>query len=536
MLAAGLAAVLFLTSERQTVLAGHDATVRPTLSGKVVLHTGPVLPDVRIDSPEPVGVDIVLGKTEVRSLDQLFQRYAVLAAAPQGQRAEVLEAVESMAVSAVVRGAALSLTAIAAGVLLWRLPGAARRRELGLRLWAVGRSRRSMAASGVVVVTVLAVGIALWQPWERQPSLQSDEAAGPVAGQWESLDTFLGGRVRVPDSLRGVQVRGDAYTAQTGKLIDSLMVTYDASKRFYQDVVERVSDLPLYRPGPGETTVLLVSDRHDNIGMDSVARAIGKAAGASAVFDAGDDTSAGARWETFSLDSITAATKGLEHRWASTGNHDHGDTVGRYLAKHGWDVLDGKVVTGPQGSLLLGDSDPQASGVGGAADEKPMTVPESGHRLADIACASREEGKPVATLLVHDPAAGREALRRGCVTLVVAGHLHNHYGPDRVTGTNGHTGWSYTTGTTGGAAISFAMGKLNREAEVSLVTYRDGEPIGVQWVDLEPKGKMTAHPFVPLAAPQKLTPSGESSGAGSSGAGRSASPSRSPSGGASSAR
>ena len=39
--------------------------------------------------------------------------------------------------------------------------------------------------------------------------------------------------------------------------------------------------------------MLLVSDRHDNIGMDQVARAVADAGGATAVFDAGDDTSTG---------------------------------------------------------------------------------------------------------------------------------------------------------------------------------------------------------------------------------------------------
>ena len=77
--------------------------------------------------------------------------------------------------------------------------------------------------------------------------------------------------------------------------------------------------------------VLLVSDRHDNIGMDAVARAVADRAGAEAVFDAGDDTSTGSTWEAFSLDSLDAAFDDDPYddaRWAVTGNHDNGPFVG----------------------------------------------------------------------------------------------------------------------------------------------------------------------------------------------------------------
>ena len=84
----------------------------------------------------------------------------------------------------------------------------------------------------------------------------------------------------------------------------------------------------------------LVSDRHDNIGMDAVARAIGDAGGARACFDAGDDTSTGKSWEAFSLDSLDAAFHDLD-RWGVAGNHDHGSFVRGYLADRDWTMLDG---------------------------------------------------------------------------------------------------------------------------------------------------------------------------------------------------
>jgi len=267
---------------------------------------------------------------------------------------------------------------------------------------------------------------------------------------------------------------------------------------FYSAAAARAALLrsELRRPQAGETVVLVVSDRHDNIGMDQVARAVGDAAGATAVLDAGDDTSTGSSWEAFSLDSLDAAFDDLDDRWAVAGNHDNGTFVSRYLADHGWDVLDGKTVDGPGGSPLLGVPDPRASGLGNWRDETGLSFDEVADRLADAAC---DASPRIGTLLVHDANLGRPALQRGCVDLVVGGHLHLQVGPARVVGADGRVGWSYTTGTTGGAAYAFALGsKPRREAEISLITYADGRPAGIQPVRLETNGEFRVDPYVPL--------------------------------------
>ncbi|NYI79496.1 hypothetical protein BJ988_004144 [Nocardioides panzhihuensis] len=499
-LAAVVSTWLFLSSERQVVLAGHDSVLRPTLSGKAIIHTGPVLPDVRLDVGGPVGVDVTLGKTELRSMDELFERYAVLGSAPDGQRAVVVEMVESMLVAAVLRGAAISLTIVAGVVLIWRLPGSSRRADLRRQLSAATRTRHGLTAAGVGAVTVSLLAVAVWQPWGESIAPASDKEAGPVSGDWTLLADFLGPEIPVPDELAGVEVRGDAYANQTRRLVASAVDTYNSSRTFYEKVVEKVPDLALREPAEDETVVALVSDRHDNVGMDSVMRAIADEGGATGILGGGDDTSTGSDWETFSLDSLTDASDGLD-KWAVTGNHDHGPTVGDYLADRGWTMLEGEVVDGPGGSTLLGAPDPRTSGLGNWIDEKGVSLEDAGSKLADIACASKEEGTPVATLLVHDPALGRETLRRGCATLVVGGHRHVHQGPTEVTGENGETGWTYTNGTTGGAAYAFAMGKIRRTAEVTLITYADGLPVGLQSIELETNGALTAHEYVPLERP-----------------------------------
>jgi hypothetical protein len=341
---------------------------------------------------------------------------------------------------------------------------------------------------------VAALGVAVWQPWVR------GAADGDVAAEqsWLPLRAFLGNEVSLPAELQDVEVRGDVTTTQTRRLVESAIDTYGNSKVFYSAAAARAAVLEpeLRQPSEDETVVVVLSDRHDNIGMDKVARAVGDAAGATAVFDAGDDTSTGSSWEAFSLDSLDAAFDDVEERWAVAGNHDNGTFVPRYLADHGWRVLDGEVVDGPDGSTLLGVPDPRASGLGNWRDEKGLSFEEVADRLADAACDSSTR---ITTLLVHDANLGRPALQRGCVDLVVGGHLHLQVGPTRVAGSNGEVGWSYTNGTTGGAAYAFALGsKLRREAEISLITYTGGRPVGIQPVRLETNGEFHVDAYVPL--------------------------------------
>ena len=159
-------------------------------------------------------------------------------------------------------------------------------------------------------------------------------------------------------------------------------------------------------------------------------------------------------------------------------------------------MLDGEVVDGPADARLLGVDDPRSSGLGSWRDETGLSFAEVGSRIADAAC---DAGERVATILVHDANLGAEALDRGCADLVVGGHLHVQVGPTRVVGDNGQAGYSYTNGTTGGAAFAFALGsKPRREAQVTLLTYRDGRPAGIQPVSLRTDGRFVVGEYVPL--------------------------------------
>jgi hypothetical protein len=102
-------------------------------------------------------------------------------------------------------------------------------------------------------------------------------------------------------------------------------------------------------------------------------------------------------------------------------------------------------------------------------------------------------------VLVHDVDLAEDALDRGCVDLVLGGHVHVKIGPDVVEAEDGAVGYTYTNGTTGGAAYAIAIGsKPRRDAMVSLVTYRDGIPAAIQSVTLQTNGTFEVGEYVEL--------------------------------------
>jgi hypothetical protein len=482
LIAVPVALLLFLTSSASTTLASHDATVRPTTDSYVTLRTGPFLPDVRAPSGSRVGVEITLGKTEARSTEELVQRYAFIASQPDAQVARVQRALTGLAYDAALRGAVIAVVPL----VVWALVGKRRRGELRARLDVRHRSGRVL--SGVLLLAVLAVLVV--QPWESSDPMLADSS------DWKELEDYVP-EVTIPAEASEIQVSTNSTTNSTKRLVLSAIDTFQKSKGFYEAAASAAGDLVLRQPEQGETVAVLVSDRHDNIGMDPVARAIGDAVGATAILNAGDDTSTGSAWEAFSLDSLDNAFDDWDQRWSVLGNHDSGGFVAPYLEDLGWDVAAREVVEGPGGGRLLAWNDPRSSGLGNWRDQPGLSIEEIGAQIADRACDSPQR---VNTVLVHDSDMGTEALSRGCVDLVVSGHVHVQVGPDRVVGENGRAGYAYTNGTTGGAAYAIAVGsKLRRPAEVTLVTYaEDGRPVGIQPVTLQTNGVFEVGDYVVL--------------------------------------
>ncbi len=476
------AVALFLTGSRATVVAGHDAVVSPTLDGYATLDLGPYLPNFRYPSGGTLGAHIDLGKTTVDSYSALIERYAFIASRPDGQIRKVIATLTDLAVDSAVDGALVGLAAPVVVLLV------------GRRRWAeVGRGvtvRRTTAGLAVVLVATVLVA----RPWDRDGVPVEQDTWQPLADAIPD--------VPVPDEARPLQIESGLVTSGTRRLVESAIDSYRRSTRFYGALVDAAPALEeqLHQPADGETVGLLVSDRHDNIGMDAVARAVADQGGATFLLDAGDDTSTGGSWEAFSLESLDQAFADYHDRVEVAGNHDNGDFVTTQARKLGFTTLDGKVVDGPAGMRLLGVADPRSSGLGTWRDERGISFEEQEQRIADVACAHDADGDRVNTLLVHDANSGREALNEGCVDLVLAGHLHEQVGPTATTGTNGKTGYSYTNGTTGGAAYALAIGsKLRRDAEVTLVTYRDGVPVGLQPVTITTIGAFKVGGYIALA-------------------------------------
>lgn len=474
-----VAVSLFLNGSRTIVVAGHDTVVRPTLSRDAVLRTGPVLPDFRVRDVGPVGVTLTIGKTEAGNIEEAVERYAFIASEPDAQVAKVHTAVSDIALGAALRGLGVGLVPVVVFLLL----GRHRRGELF-------RGVRS-PQGGMAVVLLLALPVLVWQPWLSRAETTEDQR------NWQTLAEVVGPNVALPSEAQDIEVLTGPATRQTKRLVLSAVDTYDKSKDFYRAAAEESEDLAeIRRPEEGENVALLVSDRHDNIGMDRVARAIGETAGATAVIDAGDDTSTGQPWEAFSLDSLADTFEDWD-RLGVAGNHDHGIFVADYLADKGWTMLAGDETDAPWGGTVMGLDDPRSSGLGSWRDEEGLSFADVGKRLSEAVCDADER---VNTLVIHDANLGRVALERGCVDLVVGGHTHVQEGPDAIVAEDGTVGYRFTNGTTGGAAYAIAIGsKPRRDADVSLITYRDGVPVGLQWVRLRTNGTFVVGPWSPIA-------------------------------------
>lgn len=480
-----VAALFFVHSEKQTAVAGHNAVISPTFDGYATLDLGPYLPNLRYPTDRVLGAHIDFGKTTLTSYDALIDRYTVIGAQPEGEIAKVTAALGAMAADSAASGALVGL----AGPGVWLLLGSRRRAELFQHVTA-----RRAAVGGVALVVLTA---ALFQPWKLGADPAAQEAYWrPVADELPD--------VPIPEQAEPLEVESGLFTSGTKRIATSLMDSYSKGFAFYTDVSEAITEVEdqIREPAEDEVVALLVSDRHDNVGMDKVARAVADTAGATVLLDAGDDTSTGSPWEAFSLDSLDRVFADFDHRLAVTGNHDHGEFVGDYLAERGFERFEDGDAAVVEGIRFLGADDPRSSGLGSWRDETGLSFAEHAELVADRACEYDDEGERVNTLLVHDANTGRHALERGCVDLVVGGHVHERLGPTEFVGTNGKVGYSYTTGTAGGAAYAIAAGsKPRRNAMVTLITYREGRPVGLQPVTIRTVGDYVVTPFIQLDPP-----------------------------------
>ncbi|MET1038277.1 MAG: metallophosphoesterase [Aeromicrobium sp.] len=486
---------LFLQSERYLVIGAHDAIVRPVTDGHATLDFGALLPQVRvpIDVPGNIGVAIDLGDSQGAGLEEMLARDAVIASQPEGEISAISSAIIGMAVSAALRGLGLGLLAGLLTVLIWTGLGAARRRELRSRLVHPDRSQVLLGSVTALVVVGSLVLVAVpggdgrptkeWVPLTQEfPELPADSA-----------------------ELRTIELAQGSATSSSRALVEGALYLYRDSVTFYEALDVNAEQAVLRTPGEGETTALVVTDRHDNIGMDPVVRTIADRAQARMLVDLGDDTGQGASWESFSINSLSREFDGFE-TVAVAGNHDT-DAVAEQMADQGFTVLDGEPVevggvrflgaSDPRGTTLTGYTEDATTRSGGLADQDVA--------LRDTACAADGAGERVAVLAVHSWASASEVAASGCVDLVLTGHLHYQVGPTAIDGPGETTTTRLTTGTTGGAVLPIALGSsLRRQAQVSVVTFdAEGVPVGLQVVSFNPSKVIEVADYVELPLPSQ---------------------------------
>ena len=297
--------------------------------------------------------------TPARS-NQLTARYAAIGSNPDAQIEKVETAVRDMAIDSIARGLALGILPM----LVWRLLGERRRREvveaLPTRRGVVGPARRGAGRDRA--------DHALAGPGHRAPERPE---------RWVPLADFLGPQVGLPEELagrRGARGRDDRRDRSGW------------SRARSTPTARAGSSTPTRRRRPASSTS--ASPRRTRPSYSSC--------------PTGTTTSAWTRWRARSPSaarrrrSSTPATtprRGRSgrrspstrwrrrsttiDRWAVAGNHDHGSFVRSYLTDLGWTYFDdGEVVDGPGGTRILGADDPRSSGLGNWRDETGLTFDE----------------------------------------------------------------------------------------------------------------------------------------------------------------
>ncbi|WP_130450935.1 metallophosphoesterase family protein [Kribbella rubisoli] len=481
----------FVNDSERVTIGAHAATVSPTFDGYATLDLGAVLPRLRIpaDTPGKIGVNIDVQETDADNLTELLTRDTLIASQPDGEIGQIKQVIQQMAVDNAVAGAGTGLLVVVVVATLWTALGVRRRREL----WhLVHRHERRFEHRAIVVLVAMLITIAsIYGPGRMRP-------AEVPPTQWQPLFKLLP-EMSFDNRLKKVEVASGFSTTGGVGVIRTLVETYRKSTELYGRLKNRVADVApeIHQPSKEQKVALLVSDRHDNIGIDGFASEVAKAGGAKLLIDAGDDTSSGQSWEAFSINSLRQHFKDFKVV-AVAGNHDAGGHVEEFMRKAGFTVLDSKPVE-VEGIRFLGDSDPTKTGLGSADTPGDETIEHQSQRLADVAC-DQPEDKRISTMVVHDPSSFAATAERGCASLLLSGHLHRQVGPTtRAFGE--HEVTTYTNGTTGGAAYAFALGyTLRKPGEVTLITYQDGRPVGLQTVTAQPSGDVTVGAYNPLGS------------------------------------
>ncbi len=288
-------------------------------------------------------------------------RYAAIAARPEGQVDKVRSALVGLGVDS--RGG--------------RRPGRPGRSPPG-RCWSDGRGG---ASCGGRLTSRRTAGGGGGRPRRAGAGLL---AVGPrrPAGRGRHLDEPAGRAAGGAGARRGARrCRSSPGSSPPGPggWSASAVDTYRRSVSFYSALVEAAPALraQLHQPADGEVVGLLVSDRHDNIGMDPVARADRGPGPARPSCSTPATTprragrgrrSAWSRWTRRSTTS-TRASPSPATTTTATSSPARPDGWASRRSTARWS-------TARRGMRLLGVSDPRSSGLGTWRDERGISFSE----------------------------------------------------------------------------------------------------------------------------------------------------------------
>lgn len=466
------AALGFMSNaEESTVVAGHEARVAPTFDSHLTLEA-PGLPGVRVPTNNIVGAKISLADSS-----ELTDQDALIIANPTGEIDKVTRTIQK-----------IGLESAGKGVLLGGIGS--------LLLYSTFKkphnNNNKRAFTGVLA------GLCFFPAVANLPV----ESITKRNEEWVSLSSKVSLLDQLNDPIINTLEIEPSYLTDRGiEIADSLVSSYEDAKKFYNGVNDSLDFVTSIRtPSDDETVALLISDRHDNILMDPIARKIGDLGGATMVIDAGDDTSSGSQLEEFSLNSLNRAFKGYS-KISVQGNHDSGEFVGDWFKKLGWKVLDGKIIT-LNGIKFLGVADPRTSSAIVRMKTGSSTMEEVSEDLARTAC----QDERLSTVVVHSVTLGERVVEKGCADIVLGGHLHRQVGPSTSFSISDREVTTYTNGTTGGAAYAMAgLTALKRNAQVTLITYNNkGVALGLQPVTVQTDGQVIVQPFTPIPTDYQL--------------------------------
>lgn len=460
------------TAEAEAPLGPHRAIWSVRLDGEVAVDLGP-LGAAMMDSPAaPLGVHIAVreipGDAQTDILSGLADdagAYAQLASHP---RAAVAGAVDALLADALGRAAILAGFALV-GLALLRMSGA-----------PIVLSRRRIVAAALITTGWLVITVA--------PGARVTLPAG-----------------RTPEVLAGTDFAGIEVTGKLGDLLDVVgpraVELYEQNEAFYNQAAGRVrgdfaaaAAVPAPRSGwdlqppPAAreiTTAVFVTDLHCNISMGRVVDALAAASGAELILNGGDTVVSGTEAEAFCVDAFAGEFR--QPVIVADGNHDSAVTAGQER-RAGWRVLSGAVVE-TAGLRVLGDSDSKATRLGsGTISVRAESAVETGARLGEEACAAGG----VDVLLVHDPAVARSAMKSGCATLALSGHLHRQLGPTPLSG----GAWRYVGSSAGGGNYGGrTIGPLQTPADLTVIRFHAGVPLQYSTVTVHPDGAVTVEPW-----------------------------------------